>query len=43
MNRPGTGTDNWGWKFAWPDVPPDLAARVRQLIELYGRLPEKKK
>ena len=43
MNRPGTGTDNWGWKFAWPDVPPDLAARMRQLIELYGRLPEKKK
>jgi len=40
MNRPGTGTDNWGWKFAWPQVTPDLAPRVRQLIELYGRLPE---
>jgi 4-alpha-glucanotransferase len=39
MNRPGTGTDNWGWKFAWSQVTPDLAPRVRQLIELYGRLP----
>ncbi len=38
MNRPGTGSDNWGWQFAWSQVPADLAARVRQLLELYGRL-----
>jgi 4-alpha-glucanotransferase len=43
MNRPGTGTDNWGWKFAWPQVTPELAPRVRQLVELYGRLPNEKK
>ena len=43
MNRPGTGTDNWGWKFAWPQVTPELAPRVRQLIELYGRLVVEKK
>jgi 4-alpha-glucanotransferase len=37
MNTPGTGRDNWGWKFGWGDVPPDLAANVKQLVDLYGR------
>lgn len=39
MNTPGTGSGNWSWKFAWSDVPDNLAHDVRQLIELYGRLP----
>lgn len=42
MNMPGTGEGNWAWKFAWSEVPKDLAERVRQLVELYGRLPETK-
>jgi 4-alpha-glucanotransferase len=42
MNRPGTNAGNWAWKFVWPNVPQDLASRVRQLIELYGRSPAEK-
>jgi 4-alpha-glucanotransferase len=37
MNMPGTNAGNWGWKYAWRDVPADLAGRVRHLITLYGR------
>ena len=40
MNMPGTGNGNWEWKFAWSDVPKDLAARTKRMVELYGRLPE---
>jgi len=39
-NMPGTGSGNWAWKFAWSQVPDDLPARVRALVELYGRLPK---
>lgn len=39
MNRPGTDRGNWAWKFEWRDVPEDLAARTRRLVELYGRTP----
>lgn len=42
MNMPGTGAGNWGWKFAWADVPEDLAARTKRLVELYGRRPDTK-
>jgi 4-alpha-glucanotransferase len=37
MNTPGTSADNWRWKFDWSAVPADLAARVRKLVEMYGR------
>jgi 4-alpha-glucanotransferase len=43
MNMPGTGAGNWTWKFAWADVPENLAPRVRALVELYGRLPASNK
>jgi len=39
MNMPGTDRGNWAWKFDWRDVPEDLAARTRRLVELYGRTP----
>ncbi|HXQ63840.1 MAG TPA: 4-alpha-glucanotransferase [Steroidobacteraceae bacterium] len=37
MNTPGTKQGNWAWKFAWPDVPPGLAARCLRWNQLYGR------
>lgn len=39
MNTPGTTQDNWRWRFAWEQVAPDLAARLRHLSGLYGRIP----
>ena len=41
MNRPGTAEGNWAWRFDWPLVPPDTAARLRHMAQLYGRLPQR--
>jgi 4-alpha-glucanotransferase len=38
MNLPGTAFGNWGWRFDWGQVEADLAAKVRHLVEMYGRL-----
>ncbi len=38
MNFPGTASGNWSWRFAWTDVEPRTAARLRQLATLYGRI-----
>ena len=38
MNTPGKPDGNWRWRFDWQQVPPDAAARLRRLCELYGRL-----
>jgi 4-alpha-glucanotransferase len=40
MNRPGRASGNWGWRFRSGDLQPELAARLRDLTEIYGRLPE---
>jgi len=40
MNYPGRPGGNWGWRFAAEDLRADLAGRLRDLTELYGRLPE---
>jgi 4-alpha-glucanotransferase len=37
MNQPGTTEGNWRWRFAWEEVPGELAERVRHLVGLYGR------
>lgn len=37
MNVPGTVEGNWRWQFAWEQVPPELDARLRALLSLYGR------
>lgn len=37
MNTPGVTEDNWRWRFDWEQMPEELAARLRQLVELYGR------
>jgi 4-alpha-glucanotransferase len=39
MNRPGTAEGNWAWRFDWPLVAPDTAARLRRMAALYERLP----
>ena len=39
MNTPGTAAGNWSWRFAWEDVPYWLAPQLRELAELYGRVP----
>lgn len=41
MNIPGTPRGNWGWRFDWPMMPPEAAARLRRLAELYDRLPQR--
>ncbi len=37
MNVPGTAFGNWGWRFTWDMVPRDLAGRVRDQVDCYGR------
>lgn len=39
MNTPGTAAGNWSWRFAWADVPFWVAPQLREMAELYGRLP----
>ena len=38
MNTPGTSKGNWGFRFRWEDVPPDLPPRLKALAALYGRI-----
>ena len=40
MNTPGKEQGNWGWRFAGALLTPELAARLRDLTELFARLPE---
>jgi 4-alpha-glucanotransferase len=40
MNTPGVPGDNWNWRFTAEQVPAGLAARLRQLVEMYGRAVE---
>jgi 4-alpha-glucanotransferase len=40
MNFPGRPTGNWRWRFREEDLGPDLAARLRELTDIFGRLPE---
>jgi len=37
MNVPGTTEGNWGWRFSWDLVRPELPARLCRIIKLYGR------
>ncbi|GAB4216332.1 MAG: 4-alpha-glucanotransferase [Rhodoferax sp.] len=39
MNRPGTPTGNWAWRFHWGMVEPWHAQRLYRMAELYQRLP----
>lgn len=33
MNTPGTPDNNWTWRFAWRDVPDDLACRMLEKLQ----------
>jgi 4-alpha-glucanotransferase len=37
LNRPGTTTGNWAWRMPQHSLTPDLAARYRDLNQLYDR------
>jgi 4-alpha-glucanotransferase len=39
MNTPGAPSGNWGWRFAWSDLPYWLGPQLHQMAEIYGRLP----
>ncbi len=39
MNVPAVANGNWGWRMERGAASPDLAARLRRLTELSGRLP----
>jgi 4-alpha-glucanotransferase len=38
MNTPGTTLGNWGWRFAWSQVPAGLAVVCRERAQRCGRL-----
>jgi 4-alpha-glucanotransferase len=39
MNRPGTAEGNWEWRCEAGQLTDEVAARLQELTEIYGRLP----
>jgi 4-alpha-glucanotransferase len=39
MNLPNSTEGNWLWRFGEKDLTDDLAARLREVTEIYGRMP----
>ena len=37
MNLPGRQAGNWGFRFSWDQVTPDITRRIRALVDLYQR------
>ncbi len=37
MNLPGRQAGNWGFRFTWEQVTPDVTSRLRALVDLYDR------
>jgi len=37
MNTPGTLENNWQWRFAWQDIPDELAAKLKTQLIKHGR------
>lgn len=37
MNLPGTVSGNWKWRYRTGALSPELSARLRSLVDLYGR------
>ncbi|MBW7932848.1 MAG: 4-alpha-glucanotransferase [Gemmatimonadaceae bacterium] len=37
MNRPGRADGNWGFRFTWDQLTPEMVQRVRSLVKLYER------
>jgi 4-alpha-glucanotransferase len=39
MNYPGKAEGNWEWRFSADMLTHDISARLREITELYGRVP----
>lgn len=39
MNKPGLGRQNWAWRVRAEAINPSVSSRLREQVELYGRLP----
>lgn len=39
MNLPGRADGNWTWRFTADQITPQLAARIKEMTQLYGRDP----
>lgn len=39
LNTPGNGQGNWTWRMKANDLNDDLSAQLREMAEIYGRLP----
>ncbi len=37
MNRPGTASGNWAWRFRWEMLTPEAQARLREFAVIYDR------
>lgn len=37
MNKPGTLSGNWRWRFTWDQAPENLHEKLRRMVEIYGR------
>ena len=37
MNLPGRQAGNWGFRFSWDQLTPDITRRLRALVDLYER------
>ncbi len=37
MNLPGRASGNWGFRFTWDQITPDISRRLRELVDLYQR------
>ena len=37
MNLPGRQAGNWGFRFSWDQLTPDITRRLRALVDLYQR------
>lgn len=37
MNLPGRQSGNWGFRFSWDQLTPDITRRLRALVDLYQR------
>jgi 4-alpha-glucanotransferase len=43
MNLPGTAKGNWSWRLSTDALNPEIARRLHELTEMYGRLPRRGK
>jgi 4-alpha-glucanotransferase len=40
MNLPSTIGNNWLWRFRWDQLRPEICTRLREMSEIYGRIPK---